>query len=94
MSDIEKELRLLNPNKAYTFKIYLQNSKRKQGILFGYPAKNLNNTLSNKESPEELKLVDVTSIYKRGETNKSKNYRPVSVLPVVSKVFRKSCMII
>ena len=45
--------------------------------------------MSNKELPDELKLVDATPIYKKDDPNKSKNYRPVSVLPVVSKVFEK-----
>ena len=45
--------------------------------------------MSNKEFPDELKLADVTPIYKKDDPNKSKNYRPVSVLPVVSKVFEK-----
>ena len=45
--------------------------------------------MSNKEFPDELKLADVTSIYKKDDPNKSKNYRPVSVLSVVSKVFEK-----
>ena len=45
--------------------------------------------MSNKEFPDELKLADVTLIYKKDDPNKSKNYRPLSVLPVVSKVFEK-----
>ena len=45
--------------------------------------------MSNKEFPDELKPADVTSIYKKDDPNKSKNYRPVSVLSVVSKVFEK-----
>ena len=46
-------------------------------------------TLSNKEFPDELKLAYVTPIYKKDDPNKSKNYIPVSVLPIVSKVFEK-----
>ena len=45
--------------------------------------------MSNKEFPDELKLGDVTPIYKKDDPNKSKNYRPVSVLPVISKSFEK-----
>ena len=33
--------------------------------------------------------ASLTVIYKKNDPNKSKNYRPVSVLPVVSKVFEK-----
>ena len=45
--------------------------------------------MSNKEFPDELKLADVTPIYKKDGLNESKNCRPASVLPVVSKVFQK-----
>ena len=48
-----------------------------------------NNTLSHKEFPDELKLADVTVTYKKDDPNKSKNYRPVSVFPVVSLVLEK-----
>lgn len=57
-------------------------------MLFGYPAKLFNNTQSNKEFPDELKLVDVTPIYKKNNPNKS-NIRHVSVLPAVPKFIRK-----
>ena len=39
------------------------------------------------EFPNELKKADVTPIFKKDDPTKTKNYRSVSVLPVVSKVF-------
>ena len=36
-----------------------------------------------------LKLDDVTPVYKNGDATDKKNYRPVSVLPTVSKVFER-----
>ena len=48
-----------------------------------------NNTLSSKEFPDELKLGDVTLIYKKDEPNKSKSYTPARILLIVSKVFEK-----
>ena len=90
LSDVEKELRLLNPNKAYTFKnVPPKILKESRECCSDILQKLFNNTLSNKEFPDELKLADVTPIYKKDDPNKSKNYRPVSVLPVVSKVFEK-----
>ena len=90
LSDIEKELRSLNPNKAYTFKnIPPKILKGSREYCSDILQKLFNKTLSNKEFPDELKLADVTPIYKKDDPNKSKNYRPVSVLPVVSKVFEK-----
>ena len=90
MSDIEKKLRSLNPNKTCTFKnIPPKILKESRECCSDILQKHFNNTLSNKEFPDELKLVDATPIYKKDDPNKSKNYRPVSVLPVVSKVFEK-----
>ena len=39
--------------------------------------------------PNELKLADVTPVYKKHDPNKSKNYRTVRIMLVVSKVFEK-----
>ena len=39
--------------------------------------------------PDSLKLADVTSLHKMEEKARKKNYRPVSVLPTVSKVFER-----
>ena len=39
--------------------------------------------------PNELKLADLTPVFKKEKPLKSKNYRPVSVLPVVSKIFER-----
>ena len=39
--------------------------------------------------PEELKLAEVSPIFKKKDDLDKENYRPVSVLPHVSKVFEK-----
>ena len=88
LSDIEKELRPLSPNKTYAFKnIPPKILKESRECCSDILQKLFNNTLSNKEFPDELKLADVTPTYKKDDPNKSKNYRPASVLPVFSKVF-------
>ena len=45
--------------------------------------------MNNSEFPDELKLADVTATIKKDDPTKSKNYRPVSDLPTVSKVFER-----
>ena len=37
-----------------------------------------------------LKLADITPTDKKGETSNKENYRPVSILPSVSKIFEKN----
>ena len=39
--------------------------------------------------PNELKLADVTPVFKKDDATLVKNYRPISVLPTVSKVFER-----
>ena len=37
--------------------------------------------------PSKLKLAKVILIYKKGENTKLDNYRPISILPAISKIF-------
>ena len=39
--------------------------------------------------PSCLKEVDVTPIHKKGKKDKKENYRPISILPVLSKIFER-----
>ena len=48
-----------------------------------------NNTILTSNYPDKLKVADVSPIFKKDYPQKSKNYRPVSVLPVVSEVFER-----
>ena len=43
----------------------------------------------NSEFPNELKLADLTPILKKEDPSRAKNYKSVSVLPSVSKVFER-----
>ena len=43
--------------------------------------------------PDNLKIADVTPVYKKDDRNLAKNYRPVSVLPTVSKIFERQLLI-
>jgi hypothetical protein len=39
--------------------------------------------------PDQCKIAKVVPIFKKGETNKFSNYRPVSVLPAISKILER-----
>lgn len=47
----------------------------------------VNLTLTTGIFPKQLKLAKVTAIFKGGEINNLSNYRPISVLPTLSKIF-------
>ena len=49
-----------------------------------------NEELVNKcNFPNNLKLADVTPVFKKNSATTASNYRPVSVLPTVSKIFER-----
>ena len=46
--------------------------------------------LLNKNFPENLKLADVTPIFKKKDKTFVENYRPISVIPTISKIFEQT----
>ena len=49
-----------------------------------------NNSLSSMIFPQKLKMADITPVHKRDESTNKENYRPVSILPIISKIYEKS----
>ena len=48
-----------------------------------------NNCIDNNVFPDILKIADVRPCFKKGADTEKSNYRPISILPLVSKVFEK-----
>ena len=90
LSDIEKELRNLNTKKASTIGNIPQKFFREsKESCFETLAELFNNTLLTCSFPTELKVANVSLVIKKDDPLKTKNYRPISVLPVVSKIFKR-----
>ena len=85
LEQMHTEIGRLNPKKATTFKSAESGSE----ICFESMQLIFNDCVQNGLLPDLLKLADVTSIHKTEEKTRKKNYRPVSVLPTVSKVFER-----
>ena len=90
IGEAEKELREQNSNKATTFgniptKILKQSSKSCSDTL----KKLFNDALRDGYFSDKLKRADKTPVFKKDNPTKAKNYRPVSVLPGVSKIFER-----
>ena len=49
----------------------------------------INESLTNNKFPDTLKLSDITPVFKKLDPSDKSNYRLVSILPLVSKVFEK-----
>ena len=47
------------------------------------------NILVTSKYPDMWKLANVTPIFKKGDKQLIKNYRPISLLPICSKIFEK-----
>lgn len=48
-----------------------------------------NLTLATCKFPDEWKVASVTPIFKSGDRHKISNYRPISILPLIGKIFEK-----
>ena len=88
--EIYKEINELDPKKASVEddipgKILKENND----IASHYLASIYNNSKNSKVYPSSLKCADVTPIHKEKETTIKKNYRPVSLLPVLSKLYER-----
>ena len=89
-SDVEHELKSLNSKKANTFKnIPPKLLKENSDICNDTILRVINNGIRTSQFPNDLKLADVTPIFKKVDSSDVKNYRPISVLPVMSKVFER-----
>ena len=49
----------------------------------------INSCIQNQTFPDELKQADIVPIFKKGDPMLKSNYRPISLLPVLSKIFEK-----
>ena len=47
----------------------------------------INQTLSTGIFPSELKISRVMPLFKNGDTSNINNYRPISILPSITKIF-------
>ena len=88
---IHSELKLLSTRKAIPYMNIPPKQLKEVIDIIDKPLQGIWNEeiLINKKFPSKLKLADISPIYKKLETVKKGNYRPVSVLPVVSKIFER-----
>ena len=85
------ELRNLKTNKASTFMNIPAKQLKQVAETTAEPLMQIwnNEVIDNEQFPTKLKYVDISPVYKRLECILVDNYRPVSLLPVVSKIFER-----
>ena len=48
---------------------------------------NFSKCIIDRKFPDQLKKKDVSPVFKKGNNNDKTNYRPVSILPSLSKIY-------
>ena len=88
--DIEIEIENIDTSKAFQNDDIPSNIIKQNCDIFSRIIHNqFNNSLETSVFPEELKNADVIPVFKKGSRNDIENYRPVSILPNISKIFER-----
>ena len=89
--EIETEIRLLKLNKASQYSdIPTKIIKENSDIFSIFICESINNSTKSSIFPSCLTHADVTTLNKKCNKSLKENYRPVSILPILSKVFERS----
>ena len=88
--ETEKEVNKLNIKKAsQKSDIPLKNIKENVDIISHFLYHNFNNSLSCATFPTSMKYADVIPIHKKDDKTDKENYRPIRILPNLSKVYER-----
>ena len=90
-SAIKEKINSLDKKKASTFnniptRILVENND----IISPYITEMYNDSKSKADFPSSLKLADITPAHENNDRSTKNNYRPVSILPSISKVFERN----
>ena len=89
--EFENEILQLNANKASLDNdIPIKVLKTTSDVSSKFLNEIYNDSKNQQDFPLSLKLANVILIHKTKEQSLSKNYRPVRLLPVISKLFEKT----
>ena len=90
LTDIKKEVAALDSKKAcMSNSIPSKILKENNNVCCGPLTVIFNNSISNSCFASGVKCADVTPVHKAEETTNKRNYRNVSLLPIVSKMFER-----
>ena len=88
--EIEVQIKRLNPKKGSPKgSIPARVLKENSDLLVPHVISTYNTCISEVYFPDELKAGDISSLYKKDDAFCKKNYRPITVLSSVSKVFER-----
>ena len=85
-----KEIKKLNLNKAVQDSdIPVKILKENADFFADYIYLQFNEAVDSSKFADFFKSADISAAFKQGSRNKKENYRPISILPLVSKIFEK-----
>ena len=87
--NVKDELEALDPKKSNSGNIPIKIIKDSKNIVVPYLTDVINAAINNCCFPNELKVADVSPCYKKGMKTEKSNYRPISALPAISKIFER-----
>ena len=89
LTDIEKGIKRLNTNKAsHSSDIPAKILKQNLDFFSSFILDNVNKSIASSTFTSILKLTDIIQVYKKDSRYEKSNYRPISVLPNLSKIFQ------
>ena len=90
IGEVEKEILKSDETKAtQKTDILTRIFKENIDIFTDFLCTSINSVIKSSSFPSALKLADVTPVHKKGRKDMKENFRPVSILPTLSKVFEK-----
>ena len=87
--DVLKKKKFLGRSKTVKTVMFQLNYKRNAELFTDFIHSMLNEAIQSGNFPSCLKWAEVTPIFKKGLRSQVDNYRPVSILPNVSKLFER-----
>ena len=88
LTDVEKELKSLNTNKAsHSSDIATKLLKQNVDLFSPFILGCVDKSISSPTFPSILKLADIIPVYKKDSRYEKSKYRPISAPPNLSKIF-------
>ena len=88
--EVENLVKNLDCTKKSGGKISAKILKLSSNVVFTFIKDSINHSIRSGKFPNRLKLAEITPIPKKGDNQRVGDYRPISILPTVSKLFEKA----
>ena len=90
IEEVKRAIESLDPKKAAQEKdIHTNILKQNSDFFVFHLQKDINASISTSKFPNDLKDVDVIPLYKKKSKLSKENYRPITILPNISKVYER-----